>query len=114
MASDRSAREEAEHDDQAGRPGLHRAAWERGAGRLQRCGQDALGDGAGLQGDPGRHQDATAANLMPTLTTAHTQNNLKVAMHRAIKAYRLSIIDVIGYLAMNREQAKLFFAVIAA
>ena len=35
-------------------------------------------------------------------------------MHRAIKAYRLLIIDEIGYLPMNREQANLFFQVIAA
>jgi DNA replication protein DnaC len=35
-------------------------------------------------------------------------------MHRAISAYRLLIIDEIGYLPMNREQANLFFQVIAA
>lgn len=56
----------------------------------------------------------TAADLMLALTTAHTQNNLKAVMHRAIKAYRLLIIDEIGYLPMNREQANLFFQVIAA
>ena len=56
----------------------------------------------------------TAADLLLTLTTAHVQNNLKVVMHRTIKAYRLLIIDEIGYLPMNREQANLFFQVIAA
>lgn len=56
----------------------------------------------------------TAADLLLTLTTAHLQNNLKTVMHRAIKAYRLLIIDEIGYLPMNREQANLFFQVIAA
>jgi DNA replication protein DnaC len=56
----------------------------------------------------------TAADLLLTLTTAHVQNNLKTVMHRAIKAYRLLIIDEIGYLPMNREQANLFFQVIAA
>lgn len=56
----------------------------------------------------------TAADLLLTLTTAHLQNNLKSVMHRAIKAYRLLIIDEIGYLPMNREQANLFFQVIAA
>lgn len=56
----------------------------------------------------------TAADLLLTLTTAHLQNNLKAVMHRAIKAYRLLIIDEIGYLPMNREQANLFFQVIAA
>jgi len=56
----------------------------------------------------------TAADLLLTLTTAHTQNQLKQVMHRAINAYRLLIIDEIGYLPMNREQANLFFQVIAA
>ncbi len=35
-------------------------------------------------------------------------------MNRTIKAYRLLIIDEISYLPMNREQANLFFQVIAA
>jgi DNA replication protein DnaC len=56
----------------------------------------------------------TASDLLLTLTTAHAQNSLKTVMHRAIKAYRLLIIDEIGYLPMNREQANLFFQVIAA
>ena len=56
----------------------------------------------------------TASDLMLTLTTAHAQNSLKTVMHRAIKTYRLLIIDEIGYLPMNREQANLFFQVIAA
>ncbi len=56
----------------------------------------------------------TAADLLLTLTVAHAQNQLKTVMHRAISAYRLLIIDEIGYLPMNREQANLFFQVIAA
>lgn len=56
----------------------------------------------------------TAADLLLTLTTAHRQNQLKEVMQRAIKAYRLLIIDEIGYLPMNRDQANLFFQVIAA
>lgn len=56
----------------------------------------------------------TAADLLLTLAAAHRQNTLKTVMHRAIKAYRLLIIDEIGYLPMNREQANLFFQVIAA
>jgi DNA replication protein DnaC len=55
----------------------------------------------------------TAADLMLALMTAHTQNNLKAVMHRLIKAYRLLIIYEIGYLPMSREQANLFFQVIA-
>ena len=35
-------------------------------------------------------------------------------MQRAINAYRLLIVDEIGYLPMTREQANLFFQVIAA
>lgn len=56
----------------------------------------------------------TAADLLLMLTTAHLQNSLKTVMQRAIKGYRLLIIDEIGYLPMNREQANLFFQVIAA
>jgi DNA replication protein DnaC len=56
----------------------------------------------------------TAADLLLALTSAHTQNNLKAIMHLAIKACRLLIIDEIGYLPMIREQANLFFQVIAA
>ena len=56
----------------------------------------------------------TAADLLLTLTAAHAQNQLKGVMHRAINSYRLLIIDEIGYLPMNREQANLFFQVIAA
>ena len=51
---------------------------------------------------------------MLTLTHAYVQNNLKAVMHRTVKAYRLLIIDEIGYLPMNREQANLFFQVIAS
>src|SRR5260364_410489 len=47
----------------------------------------------------------TAADLLLTLSVAHAQNQLKTVMHRAINAYRLLIIDEIGYLPMNREQA---------
>ena len=56
----------------------------------------------------------TAADLLLVLSTAYVQNNLKSVMNRTIKAYRLLIIDEIGYLPMNREQANLFFQVIAA
>ncbi|KAG0288535.1 hypothetical protein BGZ96_007716 [Linnemannia gamsii] len=55
----------------------------------------------------------TAADLMLLLTTAYQQNNMKATLHRTIKAYRLMIIDEVGYVPMNREQANLFFQVIA-
>ena len=61
-----------------------------------------------------RTRFTTAADLLLTLTAAQTQNQLKSVMHRAINSYRLLIIDEIGYLPMNREQANLFFQVIAA
>lgn len=56
----------------------------------------------------------SAADLLLALTAAHAQGQLKTVMQRAINAYRLLIIDEIGYLPMNREQANLFFQVIAA
>ena len=56
----------------------------------------------------------TAADLLITLSVAHAQNQLKSVMQRAINGYRLLIIDEIGYLPMNREQANWFFQVIAA
>jgi DNA replication protein DnaC len=55
----------------------------------------------------------TAADLLLTLSVAHAQNQLKTVMQRAIAGYRLLIIDEIGYLPMSREQANLFFQVIA-
>ena len=56
----------------------------------------------------------SAADLLLTLSVAHAQNQLKTVMQRSINAYRLLIIDEIGYLPMNREQANLFFQVVAA
>jgi DNA replication protein DnaC len=56
----------------------------------------------------------TAADLLMTLSVAHAQNQLKRVLQHAINGYRLLIIDEIGYLPMSREQANLFFQVIAA
>jgi DNA replication protein DnaC len=56
----------------------------------------------------------SAADLLLTLSVAHAQNQLKSVMQRTINAYRLLIIDEIGYLPMSRAQANLFFQVIAA
>jgi len=55
----------------------------------------------------------TAADLLMILTTAHRQNQLGDALKRFVNPYRLLIIDEIGYLPMSREQANLFFQVIA-
>ena len=55
----------------------------------------------------------SAADLMLTLTAAARQGTLAEVLRRAVLAYRLLIIDEIGYLPMSREQANLFFQVIA-
>jgi len=55
----------------------------------------------------------TAADLMLTLTTALRQNRLADALRRTVSPYRLLIIDEIGYLPLSREQADLFFQVVA-
>lgn len=54
----------------------------------------------------------TAADLMLALTSAAHQGKLAELMHRAVMAYRLLIIDEIGYLPLTREQANLFFQVV--
>ena len=55
----------------------------------------------------------TAADLVLLLETAQRQGRLKEVLHRAVSLYRLLIIDEIGYLPMGREQANLFFQVVA-
>jgi DNA replication protein DnaC len=55
----------------------------------------------------------SAADLVMTLETAQRQGRLKEAMHRAVNVYRLLIVDEIGYLPLAREQASLFFQVVA-
>lgn len=55
----------------------------------------------------------TAADLVMTLETAQRQGRWKEAMHRTVNVYKLLIIDEIGYLPLGREQANLFFQVVA-
>lgn len=55
----------------------------------------------------------TAADLMLQLDTAQRQGRLKHVMQRSVVGPRLLIIDEIGYLPMRRDQATLFFQVIA-
>src|SRR5262245_54681341 len=55
----------------------------------------------------------SAADLMLALSTAARQGNLADVLNRAVLAYRVLVIDEIGYLPMGREQANLFFQVIA-
>ena len=49
--------------------------------------------------------------LMPE--AAQRQGRCREVMHRAINAYKLLVVDEIGYLPMSREQANLFFQVVA-
>ncbi len=55
----------------------------------------------------------TAADLLLQLDTAQRQGRLKQTMQRSVSGPSLLIIDEIGYLPMSREQANLFFQVIA-
>jgi DNA replication protein DnaC len=42
-----------------------------------------------------------------TLEAAQRQGRYRQVLHRAINAYKLVVIDQIGYLPMSREQANL-------
>lgn len=55
----------------------------------------------------------TAADLMLQLGTAHNQGKLKAYLQRVVMSPKLLIIDEIGYLPFGREEANLFFNVIA-
>lgn len=55
----------------------------------------------------------TAADLMLQLSTAKRQNKLKQYMARSVMSPKLLIIDEIGYLPFGREEANLFFNVVA-
>jgi len=55
----------------------------------------------------------TAADLIITLEAAQRQGRIKEVMHRIVASPKLLIIDEIGYLPFGREQANLFFQVVA-
>lgn len=55
----------------------------------------------------------TAADLMLQLGMAHRQNRLQQYFNRAVIGPRLLIVDEIGYLPFGREEANLFFNVVA-
>ena len=55
----------------------------------------------------------TAADLLLQLDTAQRQGRLKQVMQRSVNGPSLLIIDEIGYLPMSKDQANLFFQVIA-
>lgn len=55
----------------------------------------------------------TAADLMLQLATAHKQERLQGYFNRAVIGPRLLVVDEIGYLPFGREEANLFFNVVA-
>jgi len=55
----------------------------------------------------------TAADLMLQLATAKTQGRLKEYFNRAVIGPPLLVVDEIGYLPFGREEANLFFNVVA-
>ena len=55
----------------------------------------------------------TAADLMMQLATAKQQNRLREFFNRAVVGPKLLVIDEIGYLPFGREEANLFFNVVA-
>jgi DNA replication protein DnaC len=55
----------------------------------------------------------SAADLVLMLEAAQRPGRCREVMHRAVNAYKLLILDEIDYLPMSREQANLFFQVVA-
>lgn len=55
----------------------------------------------------------SAADLMLQLATARAQGRLKEYMNRAVLGPRLLVVDELGYLPFGREEANLFFHVVA-
>jgi len=55
----------------------------------------------------------SAADLVMALEAAQRQGRIKEVMHRTVAIPKLLIIDEIGYLPFGREQANLFFQVVA-
>ena len=55
----------------------------------------------------------TAADLMLQLAAARAQGRLKEYFNRAVMGPKLLVIDEIGYLPFGREEANLFFNVVA-
>lgn len=55
----------------------------------------------------------SAADLMLQLGSANSQGRLREYFNRAVLGPRLLIVDELGYLPFGREQASLFFNVVA-
>ena len=54
----------------------------------------------------------TAADLLLMVEAAQRQGRYREFLHRAVNAYKLLVVDEIGYLPMSREQANLFFQIV--
>lgn len=55
----------------------------------------------------------SAIDLVLMLEAAQRQGRYREVMHHAINSYKLLIVDEIGYLPLSREQANLFFQIVA-
>lgn len=55
----------------------------------------------------------TAADMMLQLVAAHRQGDLKGYLGRCVNKPRLLVIDEVGYLPFGKEEANLFFQVVA-
>lgn len=55
----------------------------------------------------------TAADMMLQLVAAHRQGDLKGYLRRCVNKSRLLVIDEVGYLPFGKEEANLFFQVVA-
>jgi DNA replication protein DnaC len=60
-----------------------------------------------------KQKSTHAADLVLTLETAQRQGRLREAMYRTVALPKLLIIDEIGYLPFGRDQANLFFQIVA-
>src|SRR5712691_5277823 len=77
-------------------------------------GKTHLAIALGYLGTQGGIQDSVPQPILVLmLEAAQRQGRYRQAMHRAVNAYKVLIIDEIGYLPMSREQANLFFQVVA-
>jgi DNA replication protein DnaC len=54
-----------------------------------------------------------AISLFKLSRHSKSQGRYREVMHRAVNAYKLLIVDEIGYLPLSREQTNLFFQVVA-
>lgn len=80
-----------------------------------RAGQKPPGARSGVSSGHGgiKTRFITAADLMIQLAAANAQGRLKGYFNRAIIGARLLVVDEMGYLPFGREEANLFFNLVA-